>query len=106
MKIQRKFIIKLKSTESPDLIDSYVKDIFRNSIGVFFEVTRIIENAKEWKYKRNCEKSINLLETKLDSTKLKLKQYNFQLLEITDNKILRNIKLSKIKKLKKETFKN
>ena len=72
--------------------------IFKNSIGFFYEKTNKIENAKIWKYKKNCENSINILETRLDPTKTKLKKYTFDSFEVTDNQTLRNIKLDKIRK--------
>ena len=95
MNYQRKFVIKLNSTDSTE---AYVKDIFKNSIGVFYEITYKIENAKVWRYRKTCENSINILETRLDPTKLKLKKYTFDSLEITDNQTLRNIKLKKIRR--------
>jgi hypothetical protein len=95
MNYQRKFVIKLNSTDSTE---AYVKDIFKNTIGVFYEITYKIKNAKIWRYKKTCENSINILETRLDPTKPKLKKYTFISIEITDNQTLRSIKLNKINK--------
>lgn len=97
MKYKRKFIIKIKKDESTD-IDGYIKEIFKNSIGYFFEITYKLENAKIWKYKKNAERAISVLEESLDPTKPNLKKYSYEVFEITDNQVLRSIKLYKIKK--------
>lgn len=104
MKYQRKFVIKI-ATYSDAWIkeDSYVKDFIKNSIGYYYTTTHIIENAKVWRYKKTCENSINLFLKNFDATKIKnINDYNLKITEITDNQILRGIKLNKINKLKKD----
>lgn len=96
MKYKRKFIIKIKKDETDN--DGYIKETFKNSIGYFFEITYKIENARIWKYKRNAERAIEILQEKLDPTKPNLKKYSYEVFEITDNQVLRTIKLSKINK--------
>jgi len=95
MKYDRKFIIKLLYDDKEY---GYIKDIFKNSIGFFYEITLKVENAKIWKYKKNCESSIKILEDHLDPTKMKLKKYTYKVIDITDNRVLRTIKLNKINK--------
>jgi hypothetical protein len=95
MKYDRKFIIKLIDNNKEY---GYVKDIFKSSIGFFYEITFKIENAKIWKYRKNCQSSIKSLENHLDPTKKKLKKYKYDIIDITDNRVLRSIKLNKINK--------
>lgn len=97
MKYKRKFVIKLLPTDSSiTSIDVYVKDVTKITIGYNYTVTYKIEEAKIWKYKKNCENSIDILENKLDLIKEHLKNIKFQLVEITDKQTLRHIKLTKI----------
>lgn len=90
MKNKRKFIIKIEN--------KYVKKFVKNSIGYYYTSTHIIENAKVWKHKKTCENCINKVLDKKDPTKNIIYLNNFEIIEITDNQTLRNIKLNKINK--------
>ena len=92
MKYQRKFIIKIND-------NSYVKNIVKNEIGYYYTITNIIENAKVWKLKKNCQKAIDILLSNLDPTKKILSNNKLEVIEITDNQTLRSIKLYKISKI-------
>jgi len=104
MKYQRKFVIKIIGPQFPWVNEnSYVKDFIKNSIGYYYTDTHILENAKFWSYRKTCENSINLFLKKLDPTKIKnINDYDFEIIEITDNQTLRIIKLNKISKSKKD----
>jgi len=104
MKYQRKFVIKIiLFKETGESINWYVKDFVKNSIGFYYTNTHILENAKFWRYKKTCENSINLFLKNFDATKIKnIDNYNFQIIEITDNQTLRSIKLNKIDKIKEK----
>ena len=105
MKFQRKFIIKISTSvpqnNIPNLTDGYIKDIHKNTIGYYFTKTNDIEKAKYWRYKKNCENSIETIENKLDPTKNDLKKFSFDIIEVTDNQILRGIKLKILNKKNK-----
>jgi len=92
MVCQRKFIIGIEDPKG------YIKEIYKTKIGYFCIKTRKQENAKQWKYKKNCENSLGNFLRNLDPTKDYLKKYKFAILEVTDNQTLRNIKLIKINK--------
>lgn len=77
---------------------SYIKEIYKTSIGYFCLRTNKVENAKKWKYKKNCENRLIIFLNNLDPTKDHLKLYKFEIIEVTDNKILRSIKLKKLNK--------
>ena len=99
MKYQRKFVIKIIGPQFPWVNEnSYVKDFIKNTIGYYYTTTHIIENAKIWRYKKTCENSIELVLNNIDPTK-PIKN-SFDIIEITDNQILRGIKLNKINKSK------
>jgi len=102
MKYQRKFIIQIISpTDKYYNVNSYIKKVIKNSIGFYYMHTHILENAKVWRYKKTCENSINLFIKNFDATKIEnINDYNFQIIEMTDNKTLRRIKLNKINKIK------
>lgn len=107
MKYNRKFVIKIickPGTPQPWYNkDYYIKDFIKNTIGYYYIDTHILENAKIWRYKKTCENSINLFLKKMDVTKIKnIDDYDFQIIEITDNQTLRNIKLNKIDKIKEK----
>lgn len=91
----RKFIIKIISQRYNT--DLYVKKVTSNFIGYYFSSCKNIKNAKTWKYRKSCEKNIKLITEKLDPTKPNLKNLKFEIIEITELKILRNIKLKKLK---------
>ena len=103
MKYHRKFVIKIV-TPSDSVItgDSYVKDFIKNTIGYYYTTTHIIENSKFWRYKKTCDNSIKLFLKNFDTTKIRnwenIDDYDFQIIEITDNQTLRSIKLSKLNK--------
>jgi hypothetical protein len=97
MKYQRKFVIKIIYKSGPPR-PFYVKDFIKNTIGFYHTDTQILENAKIWRYKKTCENSINLFLKKIDPTKIKIDDCEFEIIEITDNQTLRCIKLNKINK--------
>jgi len=100
MKYQRKFVIKIISSATTQ---GFIKDFVKNSVGYYYTNTHILENAKVWRYKKTCENSITLFLKKLDPTKIKnIDDYNFEIIEITDNQTLRSIKLNKINKIKEK----
>jgi hypothetical protein len=98
MQNNRKFIIELLVDNS--ILKIYIKKIYKNHLGYYFSYTKTQKNAKIWKFKKNCENAINRIQNNLDPTKHYMKKYKLQLLEITDNQILRKIKLKKLKKNK------
>jgi hypothetical protein len=92
---KRKFIVELlKNGKS----HGFIKYVYKNSIGVFYEITFKKEKAKIWRYKKNCQKSIDIIEKFLDPTKKSLKKYKYNIIEITESKELRKIKLKKLNK--------
>ncbi|MCK9415556.1 hypothetical protein M0Q97_02725 [Candidatus Dojkabacteria bacterium] len=97
MKGERLFVIK--TIDESKNINEYVKNFTSNFTGYFFTRTKNIKKAHQWKYKKSCENAITLLTTKLNPTKLGLKNYKFEIVEITDIRILRKIKLKQINKL-------
>ena len=101
MKYQRKFVIKIHPDQFGS--NSYIKDFVKNSIGYYYTNTQILENAKFWRYKKTCENSINLFLKNFDPTKIKnIDDFDFEIIEITDNQTLRSIKLNKINKIKEK----
>ena len=103
MKYQRKFVIKIISSVKIYPHHGYIKDFVKNSIGYYYTNTQILENAKFWRYKKTCDNSIKLFLKNFDPTKIKnIDDYEFQIIEITDNQTLRIIKLNKISKSKKD----
>jgi len=99
MKYQRKFIVKVLKFENNTItFVGFIKKIYNGSIGKFYSISSKKENAKIWKYKKNCENKISFLKDTLDPTKSKLKKYDFEIIEITDKQTLRKIKLKKLKK--------
>ena len=99
MKYQRKFVIKIINAPWTPWINKnknlYIKDFIKNSIGFHYTTTHILENAKFWRYKKTCENSINLFLKNMDNLV-------FEIIEITDNQTLRNIKLNIINRLNKD----
>ena len=94
MKYKRKFVIKISPKDtSITAIDVYIKDVTKNLTSYYFTEAYKLEDAKIWRYKKNCENSITLLENKSDSINTQLK---FEIVEITDKQTLRHIKLTKI----------
>lgn len=92
---KRKFIIEVIKN---DKVYGYIKYIYKNNIGTFYEITFKKEKAKFWKYKKNCEKYLLNIKDNLDPTKKSLKKYTYNIIEVTDDKILRKIKLEKLNK--------
>jgi len=96
MEHKRKFIIKVSID---NLKSYYIKKIYRNSIGYWYIRTTKIEKSKIWKFKKNCQNTIDRIQKNIDTTKLKnFKDDILEIIEITDNKTLRNIKLKKLNK--------
>lgn len=99
MKSERLFIIK--AIDESTNVDEYIKKFTSNFSGYFFTKTKNIKNAQQWKYKKNCERVIILLTTQLNPTKYDLKKYKtFEILEVTDIRTLRKLKLKRINKLR------
>ena len=99
MEYKRKFIVKVLKFENNTItFVGFIKKIYNGSIGKFYSISSEKENAKIWKYKKNCENKIKFLKDNLDPTKSKLKKYDFEIIEITDKQTLRKIKLKKLKK--------
>lgn len=98
MKSERLFVIK--AIDESKNINEYIKNYTSNFTGYFFTKTKNVQKAQQWKYKKSCENVIILLTTNLNPTKLGLKNYKFEIVEITDIRILRKIKLKKINKLR------
>lgn len=97
MKHQRKFVVKVIDSSGyhwTNQMNIYIERIYKRSVGYNYDYTKNIEHVKIWKYKKSCEKSIEILQNKLEPTKTKNKL--FEIIEITDNQTLRNIKLKKI----------
>lgn len=97
MNHQRKFVIKVSDSDEfhwTNQKDVFIERIRKLSAGYSYDVTRNKKDIKVWKYKKSCEKSIKNLQTKLEPTKSKNKI--FEIVEMTDNQTLRNIKLKKI----------
>jgi len=105
MKHDRKYIIKVTPLV-PTVKEGYIKYTFKNFLGYSFLKTRKIEKAHVWIYKKSCEKYTYRLTNELDPTKINIKgKYKFELIEITNNTILRYIKLKKLNsKLSKKTI--
>ena len=98
MEHKRKFIIQITDSENyPDTF-SYIHKIIKGSIGYFCTITRSEKGAKIFKYRKNCEKSIYKLQYLKDPTKKRLNKYIYEIIEVTDNQTLRNIKLKKLNK--------
>lgn len=98
MKYARKFIIKIIDNIYYTNTTIYVNNIMKNSMGYFCIITKNKEKAKIFKYKKNCEKNIYKLQNFKDPTKKRLNNYKYEIIEITDNQILRKIKIKKLSK--------
>lgn len=92
MKHKRKFTIKVGND------NFYIREIYKNTHGYFCIITKNMEYAKKWGYKKNCEKNLNKLKYNLDSRKKKFKTFKLSIFEITDLKILRYIKILRLNK--------
>lgn len=95
---QRKFAIKITDSDVyhwTNQEEIFIGKIYKHSAKYSYDITRIEDNIKVWKYKKSCEKSIKNLQNNLTPTKAKNKI--FEVVEITDNQTLRYIKLKKIK---------
>ena len=90
----RKFAIKILNSEHNY---NYIREIFENENGYFFITTNKITNAKTWNYKKNCEKSIYKIYLNINISKYS--NYEFEIEEITNIKILRKLKSNKLRKL-------
>lgn len=90
MKHKRKFTIKVSNN------NFYVREIYKNAEGYFCIITKNIEHAKKWGYKKSCEKNLNKLKYELDPRKKKFKTYKLSIIEVTDLKLLRYIKILKM----------
>lgn len=95
MEGKRQFVIKVYSNNKYEYC---IKNIYGNGLGYSFSLTINKEKIKIWTIKKNCEKAIEKLENYLDPNKTNLHKYKFEMIEITDNKVLRSLKLKKLKK--------
>jgi len=92
MKYQRSFVIAVNNT-------SYIVENNKNEYGYFYFRTNILKNAKIWKYKKTCDNIIENILINPDTSKKYINKKNeLSVLEITDKKILRFLKLKKINK--------
>lgn len=106
MEYKRKFIIQVIETDDlkkaihagGHVINVYIKTIIKNGLGYYFIKTANIKRAKIWKLRKRCETAIDKIEKLLDPTQQHLKKYKLEIIEITDNQTLRQIKLKKINK--------
>lgn len=96
MKTKRKFIIKVTPIDNT-IVKKYIKYIIKNFLGYSLQTTLKKEKAHIWSYKKSCEKIIKKIKTEADPTKIHM-SYNYEIIEITDQKIIRKIKLKKLKK--------
>lgn len=98
MKSERDFIIKLSSVSGNTL--GYIKTFNKTSLGYIHTITLKINKANVWKYKKCCEKALQSLINNPDPTKNKfyIENFKFDIIEITDVKKLRKLKLDRLKK--------
>jgi hypothetical protein len=96
MEPKRQFIIKVSSEEIK--FDTYIKSIYGNRIGYWYNMTLKKKKAKVWTKKKSCQNAIDKLTNLLDPTKQLLKTHSLEEIEITDNITLRLIKLKKLNK--------
>ncbi len=95
MEERRQFVIKVYSNLKYEYC---IKNIYGNRLGYSFSLTINKESIKIWTIKKNCEKALEKLEKYLDPNKTNLVKYTFEIVEITDKKVLRSLKLKKLKK--------
>jgi len=95
MEQKRQFIIILSSKDQSRF---YLQKIKKNSLGYYFMRTINPKKAKIWKIKKKCETAIDKIEKLLDPTQTHLKKYKLEVVEITDNQTLRQLKLKKLNK--------
>jgi hypothetical protein len=98
MESKRQFIIEIYENE---ILHSYLKKVVKNSVGYYYMRTVNPKRAKVWKFRKNCENAINRINNYLDPTKSHIKRYTLKVSEVTDNQILRGIKLKKLEKKRK-----
>jgi hypothetical protein len=106
MVYKRQFIIQLVEIDEfkkairigANINNMYLKNVIKNGLGYYFIRTANIKRAKIWKIKKRCETAIDKIEKLLDPTQQHLKKYKLEIIEITDNQTLREIKLKKINK--------
>ena len=95
MEHKRKFVIKV-SFENRKLI-TYISKIHKLSSGYFYSTTKDTGIAKVWKLRKTCQNAIDRITKNIDPTKPWMKTRKLEVLEITDNQTLRNIKLKKLR---------
>lgn len=90
----RKFIISITNNN----IIRYVKSIYGNRLGFYCSTTKYKEKAKIWRSKKTCQNAIIRILKYGDPTIRGLMSgiNTFEVLEITDIKDLRYIKLKKL----------
>lgn len=103
MEYKRKFIVEVIEIDDFKKAiraggNMYLKKSIKNSLGYYFTRTANVKRAKIWKVRKRCETAINKIEKLLDPTQQHLKKYKLEIIEITDNQTLRQIKLKKINK--------
>ena len=84
---------------------NYTKDVvvffdglYKLRSGYFYVTTKNTKRAKVWKFQKTCQNAIDKITKNIDPTKPWMKTRKLEVLEITDNQTLRNIKLKKLKK--------
>lgn len=92
---KRQFVIKVYSNLKYEYC---IKNIYGSRLGYSFSLTIEKDKIKIWTIKKNCEKAIEKIERYLDPEKIKLKKYTFEIVEITDKRVLRSLKLKKLNK--------
>lgn len=95
MEYKRKFVIQVFYNE--ELI-GYISRLYKLELGYNYILTFKTKQAKIWKLEKTCLNAIDRIERNIDPTKLKIKNTKLKPLEITDNQILREIKLKKLSK--------
>lgn len=93
MKIKRTFVIAVEN-------GSYIINSYKNESGYFYLRTRKINHAKTWRYKKSCENVILDIMKFPDPSKKYISLLSLSIMETTDNKILRYMKLKYINRTK------
>ena len=92
---KRQFVIKVYSNSKYEYC---IKNIYGNRLGYSFSLTIDKEKLKIWTIKKNCEKAIDKIKNYLNPNKTILQKYTFEIVEITDKRVLRSLKLKKLNK--------
>lgn len=93
--IKRKFVIEVYQKSTHQKI-GWVYNIRKLRIGVGFDITGQIEKAQTWKYKKSATKNILNIENSANIYN-GIKNYNYNVKEITPLRDIRNLKLINLK---------